>query len=161
MHARKPRSSAAVLRTFLSALLTLAVFAVVTAPAKTAPVSTVVTLNLTRYSKVAQLDAGDYVGVSPGRVVVHVGDQIVFVNNDTRHHTATLLLEAKEFPQDPHWTESAQRSSGKIGAEVWSTGDIAPGARSAPLLVTKPGIYLYGCFYHYTAGMRGEIVVEP
>ena len=121
----------------------------------------IVTLDLTRYSKVAHLAAGAYAGVSPGRIVVHVGQSIVFVNSDTRHHTATGLNDTSEFPQDPHWSDDALHASGTIGGGAWSTGDIAPGARSAPITATRAGTYLYGCFFDYSAGMRGVIVVRP
>lgn len=123
--------------------------------------STVVTLSLDRYNKVDHLDAGPYAGVSPGRVLVHVGDAVVFSNTDSRNHTATSLGDARTFPQDPHWTDSALKFAGKIGAGDWSSGDLAPGSKSAPLIAAKAGTYLYGCFYDYSAGMRGEIVVEP
>ena len=99
--------------------------------------------------------------MSPGRVVLHVGQSIVFVNTDSRHHTATSLGDASSFPQDPRWTDAALRASGSIGAGMWSSGDIAPGARSNPITATAPGTYLYGCFFDYSAGVRGEIVVEP
>jgi len=130
------------------------------APARPAQ-TVVVTLSLTRFSKLGSLDAGQYAGVSPGRVVVHVGDALVFTNADTRHHTATGIGEQAAFPENPRWTDSALQSSGKIGPDPWSTGDLAPGARSAPMVATKTGTFLYGCFYDYSAGMRGEIVVQP
>jgi plastocyanin len=130
-------------------------------PALPAQTATVV-LSLSRFSKIEQLGAGPYVGVSPGRIVIHVGDAVVFSNADTRHHTATAILDAGTFPSDtPQWTDQAVRSHGKIGQGAWSTGDIAPGQRSAPIVATRPGTFLYGCFYDYSAGMRGEIVVEP
>lgn len=130
--------------------------------AKAADVTPVtVTMDLSRYANVERVPAGQYAGVSPGRVVVHVGQSIVFVNTDSRHHTATSLGDASSFPQDPRWTDAALRASGSIGAGMWSSGDIAPGARSNPITATAPGTYLYGCFFDYSAGVRGEIVVEP
>jgi plastocyanin len=121
-----------------------------------------VTLNLSRYSKVARLDAGPYAGVSPGRLVIHAGDAVVFANTDSRHHTATGIPDATAFPSDtPRWTDQALKASSSIGPGAWSTGDLAPGQRSAPMIARTPGTYLYGCFYDYSAGMRGEIVVEP
>lgn len=161
-HTATPRISRRMAASFfLPACITVASILAPQGPALTAAGPAVVTLNLSRYSQVAHLDAGDYAGVSPGRVVIHVGEQIVFVNSDNRHHTATLLVNATDFPQDPHWTDSALQYAGKIGGGAWSTGDLAPGARSGPLIAAKPGTYLYGCFYDYSAGMRGEIVVEP
>jgi plastocyanin len=157
----KPPTTTMRARFVLAAWLGTAALLVPLGPARTAPGQALVTLNLTRFAKVAHLDAGEYAGVSPGRVVVHLGEEVVFVNSDTRHHTATSLPDATEFPQNPEWTDGALRASGKIGEPIWSTGDIAPGARSAPLVATKAGTYLYGCFYDYSAGMRGEIVVQP
>jgi plastocyanin len=147
----------------LGIVTALVAAAVVTPAAQAWPSAApaIVTLDLTRYSGVAHLDAGAYAGVSPGRVVLHVGQTIVFVNSDARHHTATSLGEVSEFPQNPHWTDSALKASGAIGSGAWTTGDIAPGARSSPIAASKAGTYLYGCFYDYSAGMRGEIVVEP
>ena len=127
-----------------------------------AAVSTItVTMDLGRYSTVGHLAAGPFAGVSSGRVVMRVGDALVFVNADTRHHTATGLGELDTFPQDPRWTDTALRAGGSIGPGAWSTGDLAPGARSAPITASRPGTYLWGCFFDYSAGMRGEIVVQP
>jgi plastocyanin len=120
-----------------------------------------VTLNLTKYSKVEHAAAGDYVGVSPGVIRLHVGDHLVFVNTDSRHHTATSIADASSFPEEPRWSTDQLKPNGNIGASAWSTGDLGPGARSTPLTATKPGTYLYGCFFDYSAGMRGVIVVEP
>jgi plastocyanin len=145
----------------VAACLTMLALAVPGRPAYATPTQTVVTLNLTRFAKVAHIEAGQVAGVSPARVVVHVGDEIVFVNGDNRNHTATSLADATEFPQNPQWTDGALRASGKIGEATWSTGELAPGARSAPIVATKAGTYLYGCFFDYSAGMRGEIVVQP
>jgi plastocyanin len=145
----------------LAACLAALVMSVPLSPARTAPAQTIVTLNLTRFAKVARIDAGEIAGVSPGRVVVHLGDEIVFLNSDNRNHTATSLPDATAFPENPQWTDGALRASGKIGEANWSTGELSPGARSAPIVAAKAGTYLYGCFFDYSAGVRGEIVVEP
>ena len=121
----------------------------------------VVTLSLSKYPSVQALDPGSSVGVHPGLVRVHVGDRIVFVNDDSDHHTATALLDAATYVDDPRWTDDALHQTGAIGNGFWSTGDLAPGQRSAPIVARKAGTYLYGCFFDYGAGMRGEIVVEP
>jgi plastocyanin len=120
-----------------------------------------VSLSLSKYTSVQKIDAGPTVGVRPSLVRVHVGDRIVFVNDDTDHHTATSLLNAATFVDDPRWTDEALHQSGAIGGGFWSTGDLGPGQRSAPIVARKAGTYLFGCFFDYGAGMRGEIVVEP
>ena len=118
-------------------------------------------LSLDRYTKVAHLGAGDSVGVSSPSVTVHVGDVIVFVNSDaSAHHTATGLPGATRF-SEPRWSDAVLKPLGSIGSNLWSTGDLAPGARSAPMVASSAGTFLYGCFFHYSAGMRGEIIVQP
>jgi plastocyanin len=121
-----------------------------------------VSLSMSRNSKVVHIGAGDAMGIAPQILRVHVGDRVVFVDDDAKeHHTATGLTGASAFVDDPRWTDASLKAYGQIGPAAWSTGDLAPGARSAPLVAAKPGTYLYGCFFHYTAGMRGEIIVEP
>ena len=120
-----------------------------------------ITLSLDRYTKVAHLAAGDTVGVSQPVVTVHVGDTIEFVNADaTAHHTASGLPGATRF-SEPRWTAAVLKTAGSLGPTAWSTGDLAPGAKSAPMVASTPGTFLYGCFFHYSAGMRGEIIVQP
>lgn len=120
-----------------------------------------VSLSLAKYDSVKHGQAGDFVGVSPGVLRVHVGDQIVFVNDDVKAHTVTSLPDSSSFPQDPHWTDDVLRPSGAIGAGAWTSGEIKPGASARPIAVKKAGKYLYGCFYDYSAGMRGEIIADP
>jgi plastocyanin len=160
-HVNTARPQSSHPRVLLGALAAAVMVALLpTGPARPAQTQTL-TLSLTRFSKLGQLDAGQYMGVSAGRIVLHVGDAVIFVNADTRHHTATGIGELASFPANPRWTDSALQASGKIGPDPWSTGDLAPGAHSAPIVATKPGTFLYGCFYDYSAGMRGEIVVQP
>jgi plastocyanin len=129
------------------------------AQAANAPV--VVTLSLDHYAKLTHLEAGDSIGVAPAVVHVHIGDTIVFVNGDQQaHHTATGLSGATRFGE-PRWTDAVLKPFGTIGAQPWSSGELAPGASSAPMVASSPGAFLYGCFFHYSAGMRGEIIVEP
>ena len=119
-------------------------------------------LSLTKFAKVAHLDAGASVGVSPSKAVVHVGDTIVFVNADADgRHTATSLAASAKFIDSPKWTDAVLKPSGAIGDGAWSTGELAPGAKSQALRADRPGEFLYGCFFDYGAGMRGEIIVEP
>ena len=144
----------------IAALVAVALARPTTASAATTEIG----LSLMKFTKVTHLDAGASAGVSPSRVVVHVGDWIVFANQDSSHHTATGLVAATrplKFVDSPKWTDTALKFGGAIGTDVWSTGDLAPGARSQPMKVDRPGTYLYGCFFDYGAGMRGEIVVEP
>lgn len=143
----------------LAGALVLLALATAHAPAPAATTATV-QLSMTRFNK-GHGTAGDFAGVSPALVHIHVGDKVVFINLDTRHHTATGIVGASSFVDTPHWTDAALHAEGAIGAGAWSTGDIAPGGSSAPVTATKPGTYLWGCFFDYSAGMRGTIVVDP
>jgi len=145
------------MKSLLATLAGLAALLPMAASAATVEVD----LGLTRYPAVRHLDAGSYSGVSEGRVVVHVGDAVVFVNRDADGHHTASALPGNRFPADPRFTDAALRAGGSIGPAAWSTGDLAPGMRSQPIVAGSPGTYLYGCFYDYQAGMRGEIVVEP
>ncbi len=141
-------------------LLAAAIVGSAGASAALAQRTATVHLNLGAYPTLQHASAGDYVGVSPGVITVHVGDSIVFVNGDNRHHTATSIAGAT-FPQEPKWSADELKAGGAIGTKRWSTGDLPPGGRSAPLTATRPGTFLYGCFFDYTAGMRGTVIVEP
>ena len=143
----------------VSAIALAGLLTVAAAPASAAPV--VVSLSLSKYGSVQNLSAGPSAGVRPEVVHVKVGESVVFVNDDSDHHTATSLLGASTFIDDPRWTDDALHATGSIGGGFWSTGDLAPGQRSAPIVAKQAGTYLFGCFFDYGAGMRGEIVVEP
>ena len=140
-----------------AALVAAAVFSTLqVAGADTHPI---VTLSNSKFPQVHHVEAGDYFGASPGVVHVRVGDSVTFVNDDSKHHTATGISGADSFVADPRWTDSALQRSGSIGSGDWSTGDLAPG-KSATVVAAKPGTYYWGCFFEYSAGMRGQIIVE-
>jgi len=162
MTTRRPGSQSMHARAVLAVLcVTLLAFALGAARASADPATVTISLSLTKYTTVEAIGAGKVVGVHPAVVFVRVGDRIVFANDDSDHHTATSLLGATSFVADPRWTDDALHQTGSIGPTFWSTGDLAPGARSAPLIAQKAGTYLYGCFFDYGAGVRGEIVVAP
>jgi plastocyanin len=119
-----------------------------------------VSLSLTKFSSVVHTPAGDAVGISPAVLRIHVGDRVIFKNDDTHAHTATGL-PGKAFVDDPMWTDASTHPSTTIGTGQWSTGEIHPGASSPELSAKTTGTFLYGCFFDYSAGMRGEIIVEP
>jgi plastocyanin len=161
LHSR-PTTRPSMSRAIASLVLCVTALALVCVPLRALAASTVtVDLNLSKFATVESVDAGKTVGVKPAVVHVHVGDHVVFVNDDSDHHTATALENAVTFVDDPRWTDDALHAAGSIGSGFWTTGDLAPGQRSAPIAAQKAGTYLYGCFFDYSAGMRGEIVVEP
>lgn len=99
-------------------------------------------------------------GYAPDTITVPVGSSIRFFNSDSFAHTATLIPGATTFPAGSPFSASAQTQSGTAVSSPWSTGSLAAGTSSQTILIDKPGTYLFGCFYHYGAPMRGTIVAQ-
>src|ERR1039457_3978618 len=105
------------------ALLAFAFASWLPIPAQSAHVT--IPPSLARYAKVTQLSAGGSVGVSPVVATIHVGDSVVFVNEDQKsHHTATGLVGAARF-SEPRWSDAMLNANGSIGPGASSTGDLA------------------------------------
>jgi plastocyanin len=102
---------------------------------------------------------GNSIGFMPPVSNVSVGTMLQFVNRDTFAHTATSVT-GTTFPADPGFTSSALDPSGSRLSSGWTSGNLAPGAASPPVLADAPGTYLYGCFYHYSGGMHAAVVVH-
>jgi plastocyanin len=81
------------------------------------------------------------------------------VNIDSFAHTASSF-DGAAFPAGSPLGGSALNTSGGRLSAAWTSGNLAAGASSQLLLADKAGTYLYGCFYHYGAPMRGAIVVQ-
>ena len=100
-------------------------------------------------------------GYSPSVITVAVGTQLHFTNTDNFCcHTATLIPNATSFPSGSPFTQKATQQSGSTLSGGFSTGALQPSASSQTLTADQPGTYLYGCFFHYAAPMRGAIVVQ-
>jgi plastocyanin len=99
-------------------------------------------------------------GYAPLVTNVALGTTVRFLNADSFGHTATSLGSASSFPAASPFAGSAQNTLGNTLSGGWSSGTLSPGAGSQALLADKPGTYLYGCFFHYGAPMRGAIVVQ-
>ncbi len=104
--------------------------------------------------------AGLALGFSPEITNVSVGSGVQFVNVDNTAHTATSISGATTFPATSPFTFSATIQSGTALSTGFSSGTLQAGASSPVFLVDKPGTYLYGCFFHYSGTMRGEIVAQ-
>jgi len=105
---------------------------------------------------------GISLGYSPAELFVPVGTQIRFVNQDSFAHTASSVGHTA-FPSGSPLTGVAltpSPSDSGLSTGGWSSGNLAPGASSPVFVADTPGTYLFGCFYHYGAGMRGAIVVQ-
>jgi plastocyanin len=119
-----------------------------------------VDVSLTQYLPPIALPAGTGGGYHPALVNVGVGESVVFVNTDGFAHTATSIAGTSSFPAASPFTVSDQHSFGSQTSQAWSSGVLAPGASSQPILIDAAGTYFFGCFFHYGAPMRGEIVAH-
>jgi|SRR5579883_196149 len=116
-------------------------------------------ISLTQYAP-SQTPYGSSRGYSPAVTNVSVGSQIHFVNVDSFAHTATAIPGATTFPTTPPFNAGALQQKGTAISGNWSTGALQASGSSQTITVDRPGTYLYGCFFHYGAGMRGAIVAQ-
>jgi plastocyanin len=110
-------------------------------------------------SSVAATAYGSAGGYAPVVTTVALGSSVRFVNVDSFSHTSTSIAGAS-FPSASPFGGSALTLSGGTLSGGWSSGTLGAGTASQPLLADKAGTYLYGCFFHYSAPMRGAIVVK-
>lgn len=104
---------------------------------------------------------GDARGFSPEVTNVSVGSGVQFVNVDNTEHTATSIPGATAFPAVSPFGVSALQPTANVGISgSWGAGGLEPGQTSQVFVVNKPGTYIYGCFFHYSGGMRGAIVAK-
>ena len=103
--------------------------------------------------------AGTSLGFSPAQTAVTVGSGVQFVNTDNTSHTATSIA-GDTYPGSSPLTFAATTQSGDTLSGGFTSGTLQPGQSSVVLLVDRPGTYLYGCFFHYSGGMRGEIIAR-
>jgi plastocyanin len=101
-------------------------------------------------------------GMKPPVTTVSVGDSVNFVNSDGFAHTATSIPNATKFPASSPFGIPALTQSGSTISDPkgWSSGAMQAGEGSQTIAVDKPGTYLFGCFFHYGAPMRGAIVAQ-
>ncbi|GAC1403695.1 MAG: hypothetical protein NVSMB64_05790 [Candidatus Velthaea sp.] len=120
--------------------------------------ATTIDINLTSHPPTA-IDAGVAGGYAPATITVAVGTHIRFVNSDSFAHTASAVSGAT-FPAASPLDGSALSARPGSLAAGWTTGNLTAGTASQEFIADRPGVYLYGCFYHYAAPMRGAIVVR-
>jgi len=120
-----------------------------------------IVLNLDAFP-ITQLPAGTSGSFQPAVTTVPVGTQIQFRSLNAFAHTASSVA-GTTFPQASPLTGSALNASPSgtgISTTGWTSGALAPLGLSPLFVADKPGTYLYGCFFHYPAPMRGEIIVQ-
>jgi plastocyanin len=117
----------------------------------------IVNVSLTAYPATST-PAGTSAGFSPAISTLGVGSTVRFVNTDTFAHTSTAIPGATTFPAGSPFGTSALNASGSTISGAWSSGTLQAGQASQTITIDKSGTYLFGCFFHYGAPMRGEIV---
>jgi plastocyanin len=120
--------------------------------------STTIDISLTTSTVVATA-FGSSGGFTPPVVTVPLGSTIRFVNVDSFAHTASSF-DGTAFPAGSPLGGAALNTFGDRLSSGWSSGNLGAGASSQPVLADKAGTYLYGCFFHYGAPMRGAILVR-
>jgi plastocyanin len=128
------------------------------AGAATSTSSTTIDISLTTSTVVATA-FGSSGGFTPPLATVPLGSTIRFVNVDSFAHTSSSF-DGTAFPTGSPLGGAALNTFGDRLSTGWSSGSLAAGASSQPVLADKPGTYLYGCFFHYGAPMRGAILVR-
>jgi plastocyanin len=116
-------------------------------------------VSLTQFSQ-SPTPYGTSLGYSPAVTTVSVGAQIHFLNIDSFAHTATAIPGATTFPSGSPFNAGALQQKGTTLSGGFSSGALQPNASSQSITADQPGTYLYGCFFHYGAGMRAAIVAQ-
>ncbi|MGB6985846.1 MAG: plastocyanin/azurin family copper-binding protein [Candidatus Aquilonibacter sp.] len=104
---------------------------------------------------------GPALGYSPASITIPVGSGVRFVNVDNTTHTVTAIPGATTFPSVSPFTASAlQPGATSDLSGAWGAGALQPGGASGVFVANTAGTYLYGCFFHYSGGMRGVIIAR-
>lgn len=127
-------------------------------------VNHVVDVNLTLNAPV-QTPYGQSGGMKPPVLDVKVDDTVTFMNSDGFAHTSTSISPGQsknetQFPNAYPFSGKALNQTGTTLSGGWTSGAMQAGESSQTVKVDKAGTYLYGCFYHYGAPMRGAIVAK-
>jgi plastocyanin len=104
---------------------------------------------------------GTGLGFSPEVATIAVGSGVRFVNVDNTTHTVTAIPGATTFPaQSPFSSTALQPSATADISGSWGAGALQAGQSSGVFIADQAGTYLFGCFFHYSGGMRGAIVAK-
>jgi plastocyanin len=135
---------------------------VIASGAGTGSVTSVTTIDVSIAAFGAQTTpAGSALGFSPAVVTIPVGSGVRFVNVDNTSHTATAIPGASTFPSTSPFSASAlQPGSTSALSGAWGAGVLQAGSSSGIFVANTAGTYLYGCFFHYSGGMRGVIIAH-
>jgi hypothetical protein len=92
---------------------------------------------------------------------------VVFTNVEAAgsalpQHTASFIQTwSGSFPANPTIPSTASAPGASISSAGFSTGTLNPGQTSAVYSSGTPGMFIFGCFFHYASnGMRTVIIVQ-
>ena len=118
-------------------------------------------INLT-LSKPVQTPYGLSGGFTPAITTIPVGSQFHFTNTDSFAHTGSYLgSQYTQFPAgSPLGSPALHQSGTTLSDGMWTSGVLQAGTSSQTITADRAGTYLFGCFFHYGAPMRGAIIAQ-
>jgi hypothetical protein len=90
-------------------------------------------------------------------------DHVQFKNVDNQPHTAADLgpWTGSYPPNGPDPAATPSPKGTDISATGFTAGNLNPGQKSRPYIADVPGVYIFGCAYHYNSNnMRTVIIVQ-
>ena len=139
------------------------------------PAATPVGLLLTGENNVSVPTYGNVKGFFPGTngnpptgsnvVNLTAMQSVTFTNTEAGGgfpHTASFIQTwSGSFPPSPTIPSSAAAAGASISSSGFSTGTLNPGQTSAVYSSGTPGMFIFGCAFHYVSnGMRTVIIVH-
>jgi plastocyanin len=119
-----------------------------------------ININLT-LSQPVQTPYGLSGGFTPAITTVPVGSQFHFTNTDSFAHTGSFLgSQFTQFPAGSPLGQSATTQKGSTLSGGFTSGALQAGTSSQTITADRAGTYLFGCFFHYGAPMRGAIIAQ-
>jgi plastocyanin len=100
-------------------------------------------------------------GFTPAITTIPVGSQFHFTNTDSFAHTGSYLgSQYTQFPSGSPLKSGATTQSGSTLSGGFTSGALQAGTSSQTITADRAGTYLFGCFFHYGAPMRGAIIAQ-
>jgi hypothetical protein len=139
------------------------------------PASTPVGLLLTGENNVSVAPFGNVKGFFPGTngsppsgsnvVNLTAMQTVTFTNTEAsggQPHTASFIQSwGGSFPASPTIPSTASAAGTSISSSGFSSGNLNPGQSSAVYNAGTPGMFIFGCAYHYVSnGMRTVVIVH-
>jgi hypothetical protein len=142
-----------------------------TPAASAAPVGLLLTgennVNVAPYGNVVGFFNGRNGNPPSGSNVVNLTamQNVTFTNTEAasgQPHTASFIQTwSGSFPANPTIPSTASAPGTSISSAGFSTGNLNQGQTSAVYSTGTPGMFIFGCAYHYVAnGMRTVIIVH-